>query len=74
MKPLLIPAALVAFGLAVPAFAQQATQKEAPPPYATTGTAPVCTQLELLHGIHGADCGKLSLTEISAKKFSHDNT
>lgn len=68
-------AAAAIFGLSLTsaAFAQQANQND-PTPYPGTGTAPACTQLELIHGIRGADCGKLSLEELAKKKIDRDNT
>lgn len=76
MKPLLLSAAAAAIlGLSVgtAAFAQQATRQSSTP-YQNTGSAPTCTQLELANGIHGADCGKLSLSDVAKKKIAHDNT
>ena len=75
MKPLLLSAAAAAIlGLSVgsAAFAQQASQTDTP--YQNTGSAPTCTQLELANGIHGADCGKMSLSDVAKKKIAHDNT
>jgi hypothetical protein len=76
MKALLLSAAAATvLGLSVgsAAFAQQAT-RQGETPYKTTGMAPACSQLELANGIHGADCGKLSLSDIAKKKIDHDNT
>ena len=40
-------------------------------PYA--GSQPQCTQLELSVGLTGDECGKLTLSEISALKMDKDN-
>ncbi|MBB5221170.1 hypothetical protein HNP73_001091 [Amaricoccus macauensis] len=68
-------AAAAIFGLSITsaAFAQQASQQHQTP-YSGTGAAPVCTQLERIHGIRGEDCGKLSLEELAKKKIDRDNT
>ncbi|MFT3975480.1 MAG: hypothetical protein QM699_19210 [Amaricoccus sp.] len=66
-------AALLGLSITSVAFAQQAS-RQGETPYPAIGAAPACTQLELANGIHGADCGKMSLTEVAKKKFSHDNT
>lgn len=76
MKSLLVPAAAAAIlGLSITsaAFAQQANGQGATP-YQAAGPAPACTQLELENGIHGSDCGTMSLTDLAKKKISHDNT
>jgi len=76
MKPLLLSvaaAALLGLSVGSAAFAQQATQQPATP-YPNTGASPACTQLELANGIHGADCGKMSLSDVAKKKIAHDNT
>lgn len=74
-KLLLSGAAAAVLGLSITsaAFAQQAT-RQGETPYPGTGAAPACTQLELIHGIRGADCGKLSLSELAKKKIDRDNT
>lgn len=70
-------AAATVLGLTIgaSAFAQEATQGLNSPysGYAGAGAAPACTQLELIHGIRGDECGKLSLTELAQKKFDRDN-
>ena len=60
--------ALLAVELAPAALAQSVGHdKVAYRPYASVGRAPVCTQLELQHGLTGQQCGTLSLAELSRK-------
>lgn len=74
MKATLLSAsAAVLLGLSMASAHAQEASPQGSSPYQATGAAPVCTQLELVHGIRGAECGKLSLTELARIKASRDN-
>lgn len=63
-----VAAALLGVALAPAAFGQPSDQgKPGYHPYASAGRAPVCSELELRAGLTGADCGRLSATEIGRK-------
>ena len=68
-------AALFAAALAPAAFAQSASRAEpSNDPYAASGRAPVCSQIELNVGLTGDECGTLTLSELGKLKGDRDNT
>jgi Spy/CpxP family protein refolding chaperone len=68
-------AAILAALLAPAAFAQSASRTQPSyDPYAASGGAPVCSQLELSVGLKGDECGKLTLGELAYLKADRDNT